>query len=873
MNLIDEMAHDAIEDKYFLDLLERTEKIYWQRILQVSDWASLTLSAAQLDDILAFADILSLSSDASHRNIALKIISCLHSTYVDNPKYQYYSKGLMLRLGNFPGYTLLARDSSNDSEESLDLAIEKEFKQIINRDEYSNKVFTDSQYAVFQALLDRNHFSFSGPTSFGKSFILTSFIKSILINNKRGTNIVFLVPTRALVSQTLKKFKDILSDMEDYAISASPDIPALLRNQKKHYIFIFTPERLLHYLSIPSNPSIEYVFVDEAQKIVSEDTRSVIYYHAISLAERNSCKLFFASPNIENTDIFLKLFNKSTKETMVITEAPVCQMRLFIDLISHTAMIFSDSSNSETVCIDNQLDLYSMIDSISKKVDPLRYKSLIYCNTIDDTIRCAKEMADSLNEIDSPELNKASDEIAAFIHKDYYLVSLIRKGVGFHFGKLPQKVRDIVEQLYEKGDLHYLFCTSTLLEGVNLPAQNIFILNNQVGNRDFRAIDFWNLAGRAGRLAQELCGNVICVRWSMKNGRWTTDSSLDIVRSKKVEHIETDIISGRHNFYQNLLHAAKDEPFTRKDMSDEQQRIFKSYSNVLLSHFADERSSLLRNEFQRKKPQGVIEILNYEKSLEVPADIISRFPSIKVSYQDQLWKANPRKLKKMDIPTYDSCLALLECLCDVYHWETEETGGRHPLLPHGNRNCLRHYASLMSDWMNSKSINEIIAANIRSHRGKRIPNGYTSNNTRNYEMFNPGSKVHLNIIINETISDIDTFIRFSLKTYFENYYCILERRFGRENAGRNWAVYMEHGTCKKSLIEIQKLGIPRHLSNMLLSDFKECCKFDSLGELIELNIPAILQKIRKQDHEKYAELVQSMVDNYLVDVDNCQVLQ
>ena len=873
MNLIDEMAHEAIEDKYFLDLLECTEKIYWQRILQVSDWSSLTLSSAQLDDILAFADILSLSSDASHRNIALKIISCLHSTYVNNPKYQYYSKGLMLRLGNFPGYTLLAHGTNSGSEESLDLAIEKEFKQIINRDEYSNKVFTDSQHAVFQALLDRNHFSFSGPTSFGKSFILTSFIKSILINNKRGTNIVFLVPTRALVSQTLKKFKDILSDKDDYAISASPDIPALLRNQKKHYILIFTPERFLHYLSIPSNPSIEYVFVDEAQKIVSEDTRSVIYYHAISLAERNSCKLFFASPNIANTDIFLKLFNKSTKETMVITEAPVCQMRLFIDLITHTATIFSDSANSETVCIDNQLDLYSMIDSISKKVDPLRYKSLVYCNTIDDTIRCAKEMADTLNEIDSPELKKASDEIAAFIHKDYYLVSLIRKGVGFHFGKLPQKVRDIVEQLYEKGDLHYLFCTSTLLEGVNLPAQNIFILNNQVGNRDFRAIDFWNLAGRAGRLAQELCGNVICVRWSTKNGRWTTDSSLDIVRSKKVEHIETDIISGKHNFYQNLLNAAKDEPFTRRDTPDEQQRIFKSYSNVLLSHFADERSSLLRNEFQRKQPQGVIEILNYEKSLEVPADIISRFPGIKVSYQDQLWKANPRKLKKMDIPTYDSCLALLECLCDVYHWETEESGGRHPMLSNGNRNCLRHYASLMSDWMNSKSINEIIAANIRSHKGKRIPNGYTSNNKRNYEMFNPGSKVHLNIIINETISDIDTFIRFSLKTYFENYYCILERRFGKENAGRNWAVYMEHGTCKKSLIEIQKLGIPRHLSNVLLSDFKECCKFDSSGELIELNIPGILQKIQKHDHEKYAELEQSMVDNYLVDVDDCQVLQ
>ena len=83
---------------------------------------------------------------------------------------------------------------------------------------------------------------------------------------------------------------------------------------------------------------------------------------------------------------------------------------------------------------------------------------------------------------------------------------------------------------------------------------------------------------------------------------------------------------------------------------------------------------------------------------------------------------------------------------------------------------------------------------------------------------------------------------------------------------------MEHGTCKKSLIEIQKLGIPRHLSNVLLSDFKECCKFDGSGELIELSIPAFLQKVYKHDHKKYAELVQSMVDNYLVDVNDCQVL-
>lgn len=864
MNLVDEMACDAINDKYFIELFSLAEKVYWQHILDVTFFTNVMLTPSQLDDLLTFADILSLSSDASHRNTALKIISCLQPIFSKSPKYQYFSQGIMVRLGNFPGYKLLSGSDQSSDETSLDIIIEKEFKQSINKDPNSDNVFTDSQFSVFQALLDRNHFSFSGPTSFGKSFVLTAFIKSVLINNKRGTNVVFLVPTRALVSQTLKKFKDILNNLTGYSISANPDIPALLRNNAQHYIFIFTPERLLHYLSSPYNPSIEYVFVDEAQKIVNDDTRSVIYYHAISLAERNSCKLFFASPNVKNTDIFLKLFNKSTAETMMVTETPVCQMRLFIDLFSHKATIFSDVTEAETFPIDKQLNLFSTIKSFSERVDPRNYKSLIYCNTIEDTIKCAKEMADTLDTIDSPALRKASNEIASFIHDKYYLVNLVQKGVGFHFGKLPQKVRDIIEHLYAHGELHYLFCTSTLLEGVNLPAQNIFILNNQIGNRDFRSIDFWNLAGRAGRLAQELCGNVICVRWTSKKGRWSTDSSLALVQSKSIEEIHSDIITGKDNFYQNLFNAATNQPFTKKNISDTQQRLYKGYSNVLLSHFSDNRSSLLRNEFQRKKPDCVKDILSIEKGLEIPADITSRFPSIKISYQDMLWKADPKKILALPAPSYENCLTFLNHLCNIYCWEIEESGGTHPLLPKANRNFLKHYASLMSDWMSSKSIKEIIASNIYSHKGQSIQNGYNADNTPHYENFNEGSNVHINIVINKTISEIDSFIRFTLKTYFENYYCIIERKLGNGNAGENWAVYLEHGTSKSSLIEIQKLGIPRHLSNLLLSDFGNCCTFDDNGELVALDVPAIVVKIGKQNTDKYSELYQSLVDNYLI---------
>lgn len=113
----------------------------------------------------------------------------------------------------------------------------------------------------------------------------------------------------------------------------------------------------------------------------------------------------------------------------------------------------------------------------------------------------------------------------------------------------------------------------------------------------------------------------------------------------------------------------------------------------------------------------------------------------------------------------------------------------------------------MTDWMNSKSINEIIAKNIHNRIGEQIKIGYLPSGHINLVNFDASNKRHINIVINDTISEIDSIIRFTLKNYFENYYNILEARFGSDGCGQNWALFMEHGTTKKELIEIQKLGV------------------------------------------------------------------
>ena len=64
-----------------------------------------------------------------------------------------------------------------------------------------------------------------------------------------------------------------------------PIVPAMYRRDNAKYVFVFTPERMIAYLSEKNNPLISYLFIDEAQKIIAKkDSRAPLYYQAVSVA-------------------------------------------------------------------------------------------------------------------------------------------------------------------------------------------------------------------------------------------------------------------------------------------------------------------------------------------------------------------------------------------------------------------------------------------------------------------------------------------------------------------------------------------------------------------------------------------------------------
>jgi len=180
MKIIDRLTADVLSDDYFKSLYLKLSIISAKNILSID---SDCLTSKELKDLLKFSDILSNSSNSDARNRAYQIITFLNRDYFDSPVYQVISKAVYSKLGNFPAINYLEKINNNQAELPITRFIELEAKSILQEvPDSENLVFTDNQYELFNKISNTLEFSFSAPTSMGKSFIIKAFIKKVLKN-------------------------------------------------------------------------------------------------------------------------------------------------------------------------------------------------------------------------------------------------------------------------------------------------------------------------------------------------------------------------------------------------------------------------------------------------------------------------------------------------------------------------------------------------------------------------------------------------------------------------------------------------------------------------------------------------------------------
>jgi hypothetical protein len=547
-----------------------------------------------------------------------------------------------------------------------------------------------------------------------------------------------------------------------------------------------------------------------------------------------------------NPEIFLQLFEKSTEENMSVTNSPVSQNRYYLDFIDKRCALIREDESEENIPVDfNMGGFHFWLQKLTGKD-----KSIVYCNTKEDTINYSLDFAKTLPIKVNSEIDEVVKLVQDYLHKDYFLIECLRHGVAFHFGSLPQRIREKVEYLFSERIIDYVFCTSTLLEGVNLPAKNIFILSNAIGLSKFTDIDFWNLAGRAGRLTKELSGNIICTRVIDKKNRWDNpEKDLKIVKSKSIKSVQPLLISGKKNFFKNVGASLSGSKSTKKNPTSNEISLWNQFANIALIHEIRSDDSVLRSNFIAKNPDAQ-KILNAQKRKnKVPEYILGTTPTIKAKYQNRVISFdNLDDFVLGDEISYQIVLQNLKVLAQFYNWKDEESIGRDPMYK--SEKSLLYYATIMNNWLNSTPLNMMISNTIKYYKST----GVIYNNKREAIQFNSSNPYHINQIINELIGNIDNILRFKLKNYFENFHLLMCEKLGKENAGYNWSEYLEYGTINHKVIELQNIGIPRHLALFILKKHPSFSVFEN-EVLVEFDFRGLV-KVVNENSTEYTELIE-----------------
>ena len=68
--------------------------------------------------------------------------------------------------------------------------------------------------------------------------------------------------------------------------------------------------------------------------------------------------------------------------------------------------------------------------------------------------------------------------LSDYIDEHFELIEFLKKGIAIHTGDLDTFTKRQIETIFaeEKSGINHIFCTNTLLKGVNLNANNLFFL-------------------------------------------------------------------------------------------------------------------------------------------------------------------------------------------------------------------------------------------------------------------------------------------------------------------------------------------------------------------------------------------------------------
>lgn len=809
-----------LADKINISEKYKNDREYiFEKYIKLITGEFINLDKPVIKRLLSVSQIFYYSSSDSYKKEGSIILSMLIEVCArDFPDIIPIANNIFYNSGDFPNINLLERKFPNISylfniyaEAARDLRLE------INTVKELEFPLTNFQKELWDELCSGEDVISVAPTSAGKTHIILSYLIDE-ITKSDGAFAAIIVPTRALITEVSSKIYGILQDKN---IEDNVEICTIPKDEQflDKTIFVMTQERLYEILQ-RGDITFNYLFIDEAHNIADESRGVLLHITLEKLLEDSSPQVIIGMPSPQYANSFTSVFRGIFFTKKITAHSPVSKILIKVTPKNRNLIIERKDTGDSVVVPKNFTGV--KLSDIAKRLGSGQ-SNIIYRNQTNSCDKTADEIARLIDEeVGSPYLEEAAEYIESFIHEEYSLAKNLRHGVAFHYGPLPTSVRVLVENLVKEGHVNYIVCTSTLAEGVNLPAKNLFLQDpfNRIPYKPSERLEdvkINNITGRAGRMLEHFSGNIFLI----EPEKWKYNDYFDD-DVKKEDKIPTyfnlinnktkDIISaliGEHNF-------------------DEHQNYkFYTVANKLIKSFANDEltSTFLAPEIiiSQSDIDDIKDAVKYaHDAIKVPPFVLESNPTVGYIQQNNVhaFLGNVDNLNDWSLP----------------HPKSEELYNKmlvicHKLIEFGVFNPSDEYsvayiAMISRKWIKGFSLKEMINDQILWDK---------NNSTKDLDEDGHEETSHsINSSVRNIIKVINNDIRFKLSNAIKCYHLLLTdvaNLRGIEVPSVKLHYFLEIGACDERMMSLINLGLSRETAKELHDKLPQSMNINSVKDL------------------------------------------
>lgn len=422
------------------------------------------------------------------------------------------------------------------------------------------ELFTPVQAKIIEGIESSKCFSFSAPTSTGKSYVFRRIIE------QSSKDIVIVVPSRALINEYYMNLKKTL---EDKTINLLTFVERINVLHAKRNIFILTPERCKDLFKVHNLFDIEFILFDEAQLGDEESARGLYFDSIIRRSKKAfpSVKYIFAHPFISNPEAQIQKnhFEKRTSKFENFKLKNVGQIYYTQNEDGSYSHFGIEKSVMGKIKVECDYDPIEKVLINDGSVLIYSTKTSIVSQSVLDEFSKYTELC---HEISDPAPLELINEISFLIGgndingDDRYseLIHFLKRGIVMHHGSLPLDVRLLIEKFTRLGFCKICFATSTLEQGINMPFDLVF-LNTFPASK---TLSIKNLIGRAGRSSVKKkfdYGEIVIKKRDMSNFRTIMKGEVSLQTVSLLEKELPEKLSDLEDFKNSILEGTYSDEY------------------------------------------------------------------------------------------------------------------------------------------------------------------------------------------------------------------------------------------------------------------------------------------------------------------------